>query len=130
MFGGKYGRVAFINCKRMKRPRKVLGTLRSDDSDGNEDVKKAVGLITKTTILHVHHTFLYISLPSLHDYDVVAAGPRTCLNHIEGLERLRRENASFQSLQRKYKSDDEISSLFLNLDKVLRNSILGGFTYI
>ena len=88
MFGGKYGRVAFINCKRMKRPRKVLGTLRSVDGDGHEDVKKAIGLITKTTILHVHHTFLYISLPSLHDYVVVAAGPRTRLDHIEGLERL------------------------------------------
>ena len=24
----------------------------------------------KTTTLHVHHGFLYISLPSLHDYDV------------------------------------------------------------
>ena len=24
----------------------------------------------KTTTLHVQHTFLYISLPSLHDYDV------------------------------------------------------------
>ena len=25
--------------------------------------------IGKTTTLHVHHTFLYISLPSPHDYD-------------------------------------------------------------
>ena len=32
--------------------------------------QKAIGLITKTTILHVHHAFLYNSLPSLHDYDV------------------------------------------------------------
>ena len=47
-----------------------LGTLRSDDGDGNESVKKAIGLITKTTYLHVHHASLYISLPSLHDYDV------------------------------------------------------------
>ena len=51
-------------------PTKQLGTLRSHDGDGNEDVKKAIGLISKTTILHVHHTILYISLPSLHDYDV------------------------------------------------------------
>ena len=36
----------------------------------NEDVKKTMGLITKTTILKVHHSFLYISFPSLHDYDV------------------------------------------------------------
>ena len=28
------------------------------------------GLLRKTTTLHVHHAFLYISLPSLHDYDV------------------------------------------------------------
>ena len=26
--------------------------------------------MSKTTPLHVHHAFLYISLPSLHDYDV------------------------------------------------------------
>ena len=47
-----------------------IGALRSDDGDGNEEVKKAIGLITKTTILHVHHAFFYISLPSLYDYDV------------------------------------------------------------
>ena len=29
-----------------------------------------MGLISKTTTLHVHHAFLYISLPSLHGYDV------------------------------------------------------------
>ena len=32
-----------------------LGTLRSDDGDGNGNAIKAIGLITKTTILHVHH---------------------------------------------------------------------------
>ena len=40
--------------------------------------------------------------------------------------RLQRENASFLVLQRKYTSDHEISSLFLNLDM----TTLGGFTYI
>ena len=50
----------------------IIGTLRSDDGDDNENVVKAIGLpvISKTTTLHVHHTFLYISLPFLHDYDV------------------------------------------------------------
>ena len=50
----------------------LIGTIRSDngDGDGNGDATKAIGLISKTTILHVHHDFLYISLPSLHDYDV------------------------------------------------------------
>ena len=47
-----------------------LGSLSNDDSDGNQDVKKAIGLLRKTTTLHVHHAFLYISSPSLHDYDV------------------------------------------------------------
>ena len=29
-----------------------------------------MGLLSKTTTLHVHHAFLYISLLSLQDYDV------------------------------------------------------------
>ena len=32
--------------------------------------KHSIGLLSKTTSLHVHHAFLYISLPLLHDYDV------------------------------------------------------------
>ena len=44
-----------------------IGTSRSDDGDGNENVIKAIGLIRKTTTLHVHHAFLYISLTFLHD---------------------------------------------------------------
>ena len=43
------------------------GTLRSNDADDNENVKKAIGLISKTTTSHVHHGFLYISFPFLHD---------------------------------------------------------------
>ena len=39
--------------------------------DGNENVKnRTIDLVAKTTTLHVHLTFLYISLPFLHDYDV------------------------------------------------------------
>ena len=45
-------------------------SLSKDDSDGNENGKKAIGSDCKTTNLHVHHAFLCISLPSLHDYDV------------------------------------------------------------
>ena len=47
---------------------KILGS--NDHGDSNENVKKAIGLWTKTTALYVHHTFWYISLPSQHDYDV------------------------------------------------------------
>ena len=94
----------------------VIGTLRSDDGHGNGNDTKAIGLISKTTnfapILHVHRAFF------VHFFAVTA--------------RLRRENASFQDVQRKYTiaSDVEISSLFLNLHMVLRNSYLGGFAYI
>ena len=48
----------------------LLGTLRPNDADGNENVKKTKGLISKTTTLHVHHAFLYISFLFLHDFDV------------------------------------------------------------
>ena len=53
----------------------LLGTLRSNDADDNENVKKqtnkqTIGLISTTTTSHVHHTFLHISFPFLHDYDV------------------------------------------------------------
>ena len=32
--------------------------------------QKSIGLISRTTTLHVHHAFLYTSLPSLPDYNV------------------------------------------------------------
>ena len=47
----------------------IIRTLRSSDGDGDGDGNENVK-ITKTTILHVHHPFLYVSFPSLHDYDV------------------------------------------------------------
>ena len=48
------------------------------NGDGKQDVKKAIGLLRKTTTLHVHHAFLYISLPSLHDYDVKMPNCKFC----------------------------------------------------
>ena len=39
----------------------VLGSFSNDDGDGNENAKKAIALLSKTTSLHVHHAFLYIS---------------------------------------------------------------------
>ena len=60
----------FLDDSKRELKKETLRTLRSDDGDGNGNATKAIGLISKTTILHVHHAFLYISLPSLHDYDV------------------------------------------------------------
>ena len=40
----------------------LIGSFSNDHGDGKEDVKKAIGLLRKTTTLHVHHafcTFLY-----------------------------------------------------------------------
>ena len=48
----------------------MLGSFSNDDGNNNENVKKAIGLFHKTTTLHVHHSFLYISLPSLHNYNM------------------------------------------------------------
>ena len=42
----------------------ILGSLSKDDGDVNENGKN-----DKTTTLHVHQAFLYISSRSLHDYD-------------------------------------------------------------
>ena len=62
-----------LACEPQTHFRSSLLSLRSfsnDDRDVNENGKKAIGLLSKTTSLHRHHVFLYISLQSLHDYDV------------------------------------------------------------
>ena len=46
------------------------GIVRNEEGDGIENSEKAIGLMGKTTTLHVHHAFLYISLRLLHDYNV------------------------------------------------------------
>ena len=38
-----------------------MGSLSNDDGEGNKNGRKPVGLDSKTTSLHMHHTFLYIS---------------------------------------------------------------------
>ena len=50
----------------------IIGRLRCQYGDSNENVKKAIGLDWQinNSALHVHHAFLYISLPLMHDYDV------------------------------------------------------------
>ena len=36
----------------------LLESFSNEDGDGNADGKKAIGLISKTTTLHMHHTSL------------------------------------------------------------------------
>ena len=58
---------------------KVIGSFSNDGDDENE--KRAMGLLSKTTTLHMHHTFLYVSLPSLHDYHVKLPNFTLCEGH-------------------------------------------------
>ena len=103
-----------IKMMTMKTLTKItaIGTLRCDDSNGNETVKKTIGLMSKTKTLHVHHAFLYISLPSLHDYNV------------------KMPNCTFYGGRKLVTSDDEVFLLFMNLHVVLRNSTPAEFAYI
>ena len=56
----------------------LIGSFSNEDGDGSENVKKAIGLISKTTTLHVQHAFLYISLLSLHKYGVIIPNFKFC----------------------------------------------------
>ena len=57
-----------LQCVLLSHIEETLGTLRY--SGGNKNVKKAIGLVSKTTTLHMHQTLLYISLPSLQECEV------------------------------------------------------------
>ena len=48
----------------------IIGTLQDHDGDGKRNARKAIGLMSKTTTLHVHHAFLFIFLLTLQNYDV------------------------------------------------------------
>jgi len=55
---------------RRLRQRGSVGSLRSN-ADCNENVKKTIGFISKTTTLHVHHAFLYdhdVKMPNFAFY--------------------------------------------------------------
>ena len=73
-----------------------LRTLRSNKADGNENVKKAVGLISKTTTSHVHHAFWYSSFLFLHDYDVKI--PNFAFYGLESVYKQRRNFISLSEL--------------------------------
>ena len=80
------------------------------NGDGNENVKKAMGLWSKTTSLRAHHPFLYISLPLLRDYDV--------------------KMPSFTFYGGRITSDDKLFFLFLNLSAVPKKSTPGKLAYM
>ena len=53
--------------------RKVQGLYDPTTRTATKTSKKTIGFISKTTTSHVHRTYLYISFPFLHDYDVKMA---------------------------------------------------------
>ena len=98
-----------VEWRRLSRFPAKMGTLRADDVTATRTSKTTIDLVGKTTTLHVHLTFLYISLPFLHDYDVKLPN----FTFSGGRIRPRRNFI-----------------IFLNLNMVLRNSTPGGFAYI
>ena len=48
----------------------LLKTLRSNDADGNENVKRIIGFISKKTSAHVITLYCTFRCPFLHDYGV------------------------------------------------------------
>ena len=72
--------------------------------------KKTIGFMSKTTALHVQHAFLYISMTFT--------------------ARLRRETSQCDVLRRTWTCYDKSSLLYLNMDKALKNSTPGKVAYI
>ena len=84
-----------------------VGILRSNDATAPRTSKRS-----KTTTLHVHHAFFYISLPFLHDYDV------------------KMSNFAFYGGRKQATTKFYFSYCLLYLDMVARNSTPGGFASI
>ena len=57
-----------VYCRPIKI-REFLQRRRRRQRQRQRERQTAIGLLSKTTSLHVHHAFLYISLPFLHHYD-------------------------------------------------------------
>ena len=99
----------------------TTGSFSNDDGDSNENGKKTTGLISKNNnftrassrassciitciIVHHHHVhFLYISLPSLHDYDVK-------MHHFTINGNVNKRRRSFLSLSELESGRQEINS--------------------
>ena len=87
-------------------------TIWRDDLDSKETTTAtatatAMGLLRKTTTLHLHDALLYISLPSLYDYDV--------------------KMPNFTLYGGRKQATTNFSCLFLNLGAVLKKSTLKKF---
>ena len=91
-----------------KRDAKWLLGSCSNDGDSNEDVKKAIGLLRKTTTFHVHHSFCTFL------YRPRTTTTRKCL---------------IASFMEDVTGDDESLFLSLNLSAILKKSTPARFAY-
>ena len=95
-----------VRTKRSTEDSDTLETLSNyddDDDNDNDNAEKKTGfMMSKTTALLVHHTFLYLSLTSII--------------------RIRLETSQCDVLWRTWAYDDKFSFLYLNMDKILKNS--------
>ena len=57
-------------CRQFARSGEIIQSLSNNDGDGNKNGKKAIGLDWQNNNFARTSRFLYIALPSLHDYDV------------------------------------------------------------
>ena len=67
--------VLYISCSEVSGVfdvpfKSTIGSLSNDDDNSNENSKKAIGLDWQNNNFAHALLFLYISLPSLHDYDL------------------------------------------------------------
>ena len=58
-----------------------IGSLNNHEGDGNEDGKKAIGLDWQNNNFARASRFLYISFPSLYDYNVKVPNCTFCREH-------------------------------------------------
>ena len=58
------------NIRRWRLRPTLIGSFSNDDRNGNENVEKVIGLISKTTTLHVQHPFFVHFFAITHYYDV------------------------------------------------------------
>ena len=57
-------------CRQFARSGEIIQSLSNNDGDGNKNGKEAIGLDWQNKNFARTSRFLYIALPSLHDYDV------------------------------------------------------------
>ena len=70
----------------------TVESLNNDNGDGNKNGKKAMGLISKTTTMHVHHAFSFVH------FLAIFALLRLISRSVEGVNARQRPSFSFPEL--------------------------------